>query len=465
LTLDVECDKNYKLIIFKKMSKRLILLVIGGIIYPFVAQATIDLSVTSFQGGQSLNFGRVDSSSVVTIELKIQITSTDTTPYQVKQILLEPIVSEKGTPLKDEVVFFYTIRGSNSRGSLYNTILKPLSFREDTLYVSDNTGNPDSFKVAYIFNGKKLTTQGYFFGRIGYVLEPKQGSPKTVIFNIEFDARLKLEAKIYLPGNTLKLSTRTKDTLSSYLKVSLKSRVGKDLNVYQILEAFPENYKGMKLPEGILKFYISESLKGKGEVLTPTILGRKELLIYRSREGSDEFKVNFLLDEGEVKNLEAGIYRGRLIYRINQDGEEKLIPVDLEIEIEKKFDINVMTQGLSFYGLRPDFPPQEREVIIRIDSNLRRPYQVSQRITGPLTDEKGNTIPFKYLLMRGELLEGKGEILYPSFEATGGKEDVIFLSDANGEPASFRIIYKLVPSLEILAGNYSTTVTYSLSER
>jgi hypothetical protein len=440
---------------------RIILLAVM-VMFPIVSVAQISLSVTSYQGGTSLNFGRVDTTSVETCEVKIKVNSTAATPYQVRQVILEPPVNEKGTPLKDEVLFFYTVRGSNSRGSLYNTILKPLSFREDILYVSDTQGSSDSFKLIYIFDGKKLATTGHFLGRIGYILEPKEGSPQTTISTIEFDARIKLEGKIS-PKN-LKLSTKIKEDYSKYVDFSLKCEDKKRVEIYQRVEEPLLNYKGKKLPR-VLSFYISDSLRGKGEYKSPIELEEKEVLIYTSNEGSDDFKINFLLDEEKVKSIEAGLYKGRLVYRILQEGKEKLIPLNLEVDVAKLFNIKIITEELSFYNLKPGLPPQDREVTIKVESNLDVPYQVSQILTSPLTDEKGNTIPSKYFTMKEILVEGEGEVVYDQFRPLSEKEEAIFFSDDKGGPATFKIIYRLTPSLEIVAGRYSTSITYSLSER
>lgn len=433
--------------------------------FPFLAEASISFSVTSFHGGKYINFGEVNSRSSVTQEIKVKITNSGTTPYQIKHVLIDPIVSEKGVPLKEQVLFYYTVIGSNSQGSLYDTVLKPLGSREDILYASDSRGSSDTFKIIYLFNGSKLTSPGHYIGRLGFVLEPREGNPQTIVFTVEFNASLEFDAKVSLFGRKITLTTDSKEASSQTFTLSLKAAEGKNVRIYQKVEEFPVNEKGGYFPEGYLKFFISQSLKGKGEYRTPTILEKKELLIYASNEGSDELKITFLLDGGTLEKITAGTYRGKIIYRVEEEGLQKTIPVDFDIEVKKVFDIKVISEGLEFYDLRPQTLPQDREVVITVASNLERPYQISQRLTGPLTDQRGNTIAFKYFLMREELVEGEGEVVHPQFTPMSEKEEVVFISDAKGEPTTFRVIYRLIPSIEILAGRYSTAVTYSLSER
>ena len=422
------------------------------------------LSVRFYRGGNCIDFGKVDRDSVVTAEVRIKINSSKGSPYQVKQIICEPIRNEKGEILKDEVLYFYTVRGSNSRGALYNTIMHPLDFKESLLYVSDTEGSPDSFKIIYLFDGKKLTTSGHFLGRIAYVFEPRRGMPETFIFDVRFNVHSKFGMKIHIPTGRLRLSTESKEEKIKYIEISLECTKGKRVNIYQRVEKPFMDIKGDRLPQGCVKFYISESRKG-GKYFIPSELEEKELLIYSSNEGPDRFKINFLLDEEKLKGVKAGLYRGRVVYRVLQEEKEKMIPLDLEIEIAKVFNMEIEGSNLFFSHLRPNAPPQEREVIIKIKSNLRRPYQVSQRFIGPLVNKKGEKIPFKYISIREEIVEGEGKILYPIAKPLTGKEELLFLSNSSGSPAVFKVIYCIKPSWEIPPGSYSSSITYSLSER
>jgi len=166
-------------------------------------------------------------------------------------------------------------------------------------------------------------------------------------------------------------------------------------------------------------------------------------------------------------NAAAGVYRGKLIYVIQGQGVDKVIPVDIEIDIRKIFDIKVTSkEGLSFFNLKPNTPPQERVVTVKVRSNMNVPYQVIQRLSNPLVDERGDVIPEKLFTMRVELdKDQKGQTKFSDFSAVKVKDNVIYTSNANGDSAVFNIIYRLETSFDVLAGDYSTQATYSLSEK
>lgn len=440
--------------------------IIGGIfIYSLSLYAEVSFSVNFYRGGTSLDFGKVRRDSVVISEVKISITSQGKFPYQIKQVILEPLRNEKGKTLEEEVLYFYTLRGSNSRGSLYHTIIRPLSFQEEVLYISDSQGSPDSFKLVYLFEGKNLTTYGRFWGRLAYILQPREGKPQIFVFPIRFHADLRFDAQISLPQGRIRLNTRSEREHLKFADFSLQYPQGRRVRVWQRQEAPIVDSQGRRLPQGFLKFYISDKGEGITQFLSPTEVKDKELCIYTSDKGLDKFRINFVLDKEKIKEARAGIYKGKILYRASYQGEEKLLYLDLEIEVAKIFDIEVESKEFSFYNLKPDSSPQEREVIIKIKSNTEKPYQVTQRFRSPFVNEKGETISFKYLSMRQELLEGEGELKYSRFVSPSKSEEMIFISNSKGEPASFRIIYRLTPSWEIPPGNYSTSIVYSLSER
>lgn len=435
-------------------------MLMAALVFPVSLYAST-LSVKFYRGGNCIDFGKVDTDSVVSAEVKIKINSSRKSSYQVKQIVYQPPTNEKGELLKDEVLYFYTVRGSNSKGALYNTIMHPLNFKESLLYVSDREGSPDSFKIIYLFDGKKLTSSGHFLGRIAYVFEPHQGNPETFVFDIRFNASLKFKVDI-MPKGKIRMSTSDKEV--KYVEVSLRCIKGKRIEVYQRIEEPFVDIKGERLPQGCVKFYISGSKKGV-RYLTPSLLEEKETLIYSSYEGSDKFRINFLLDKEKLKEARAGVYKGRVIYRVLQEEKEEILPLDLEIEIAKIFILEIEGGNLFFSNLKPDLPPQKREVIIKVKSNLKKPYQISQRFNSPLINKKGEKIPFKYISIREEILEGEGKVLHPTLTSLTDKEEIIFLSDSSGAPAVFKVIYCIKPSWEIPPGSYSTSITYSLSER
>ena len=448
----------------KIIVKIIILITAGCVLLPFGALADTTISVTSFEGGRNLNFGKVDASSMLSREMEITVTSSANASYQVRQVIIQPLTAKTGETPDENVLSFYTVRGSNARGSLYKTIREPLIYNDEVLYISDSRGTSDSFKLVYFLDGKKLTASGSFYGKISFVLETKDGQSQTSVFNIEFNSRIDYNVNMEISGGSLRLNTRSESGNRGDIAFDITGSAGRKLDIYQRPEIFPVNHKGDTLPPEALKFYISGSLKGKGEYKNPIEVGNKELLIYTSAEGSDSFQVNFLLDPEKLKNTESAIYRGSITYRIRQEQKEQIIPLDIEIDVAKIFDMKITSEGLSF-NIKPGYPPQEKTVLIEIESNLDTPYQITQRMNQPLTDDQGNTIDGEYFSMRRELIEGEGEVGSDQFKPVEPGEEAIFTSGGDGGNASLRATYRLNSSPDIIAGNYTASFTYSLSEK
>ena len=173
---------------FMDNSKMRVYLLFLGImaIVAFRTEASLNLTVTPYEG-MSLRFGEVNSNSYINKEVKIRITSTDGVQYRLRQRLLEPVVSDKGEILNEGVLSFYTVRGTNAAGSLYQDILRSLSTRDEILYTSNRAGDSDSFVVVYSIDGKKISQRGSFRGKILYTLESIGGaSSKTYILDLTY---------------------------------------------------------------------------------------------------------------------------------------------------------------------------------------------------------------------------------------------------------------------------------------
>lgn len=455
---------------FMDNSKMRVYLLFLGImaIVTFRLEASLNLAVTPYEG-MSLRFGEVNSDSYINKEVKIRITSTDGVQYRLRQRLLEPVVSDKGEILNEGVLSFYTVRGTNAAGSLYQDTLRSLSTRDEILYTSNTAGDSDSFVVVYSIDGKKISQRGNFRGKILYTLESIGGaSSKTYILDLSFNANPSIDIAIEAPsGKTVRLGTRYDSELKSSLKVKLNIPSENNIKIYQDLTEPLTKEDGTVLEDGVVKFFVSGLAEGESNYKNLSSLARGRALIYSSDEGSSEFYINFSVDEELIKGVSAGLYKGNLIYYFEGENINKTIPIGLEVEIARVFDIKVTSEeGLSFLGVKPDNPPQEKAVKVEVNTNMKTPYQVIQRIDTPLTDEKGNKIPEKFFRMKVELPgEDKGKTDFLNFQPAGVGDKVIFTSNAEGDPVTFDIIYRLDVSYEVVAGDYSTQVTYLLSEK
>ena len=379
-------------------------------------------------------------------------------------------MNEKGQDLNMEAITSYTLVNSNSSGTLYQERPDILRYSDQLLYTSSSAGESDSFIVVYTIDGKKLDKPGRFMGKILYTLRPIGGGQEENVFlDVYIDASAQFQIDTVTSDrrrNELSLSTRTQKEMQGYVKFSFKNNVGK-IKVYQIIDEFPCNEYSERIDSSSLRFFTSGGKNGELFYTSPVFLERKKLLIYTSTEAEDTFFVNFLMDKERIEEQKAGIYRGKVEYLIERTDYSEVFPVNFRVEVTPIFKLETIypAEGLQFKNLLPHTPPQTKEVSIIVKTNLARPYMVIQKLESPLTSEKGVEIPSQFFTMKEEIIEGEGEVKFPEFSPVPVGEIPVFFSDERGSPARIKIIYRLKPYSEIIAGNYNTMVSFSLGER
>jgi hypothetical protein len=445
-----------------------------GLISQYV-WADSSLSVLPREGGNSLRFGRVQSGQVVNKEATIRITSTGTTKYQIEQRLLDPLIDEKGGRLNPQALQFYTVRGSNARGSLYQDTLRPLGSLKRVLYVSAANGASDSFSVFYTLDGRQINTSGNFFTRILYTLTPQEagGTAKEVILNVYFNTQREFDVNASTSSGTsrrLEL-TEDKDGYKGYIKLTTKGSLGEKYEITQTLQEPLKNEKGQIIPLDVCKFFITAS---KGEPFYSSFypLERRPLSVYSSGSSGkeDDIAVNFSIDKKDLESIDSGRYQGLLIYSVDSGGTLiKRVPLNLEFEIKPAFDIEVISEsvgGLHFRGIKPKSGPVQKEVIIKVNTNLGKPYSVVQKLNTPLTNTAGDTIPLEYFTFKQQLgNEQAGRIAYSSNTPLSIGDTTVFTSDAKGSPVEFAVIYSLQVPRDVKGGDYYTGLSFSLVEK
>ncbi len=164
----------------------------------------------------------------------------------------------------------------------------------------------------------------------------------------------------------------------------------------------------------------------------------------------------------------AGAYRASLRYRVEAGSLREDIGVfDLDVEIEPVFELNIQPEFsgvIEFRDLKPQGPAQKSEVLIGVKSNLGKRYQITQRILSGLSSKEGKIVPSKFFTVRQEPLQTKGSLRVPAAVEVAAGETVVFTSDKNGSSDEFKMVYELTPAIDIPAGDYSTRISYSISE-
>ena len=97
-------------------------------------------------------------------------------------------------------------------------------------------------------------------------------------------------------------------------------------------------------------------------------------------------------------------------------------------------------------------------------TNLGRPYQISQKVENLFTNKQGNTIPKGNFVFYQQAISEGGILKQLSKSPVEVGQGTIFISDQQGNPAKFKSFYELTIPRDLTAGNYSSRITYSISE-
>ena len=120
---------------------------------------------------------------------------------------------------------------------------------------------------------------------------------------------------------------------------------------------------------------------------------------------------------------------------------------------------------ISFSNLKAGEGAKKNEVAIEIKSNTGRQYQVIQNVLSELLDKEGRIIPAQSFSMH---MEGgddvKGTLRAKDNQQVKKGDTILFISDPRGASDKFKIIYELAIPKDLIAGDYSTRITYSLVE-
>ena len=442
---------------------------------PLNTWAAASLSITPLEGGNSLRFGRVTSENAINKQVRIRVTSDLGVKYQVEQRLLEPLRNDRGELLNAEAFNFYTLRGSNLVGSLYQDTPYKVDTFKRVLYVSAAAGTGDSFSVMYSIDPSKVNISGNFFGRILFTFTPLGGggTQREAILNVYFETEKNFQVTLKTSSQssrTLRLSPG-KDQLEGYLQISAEGSLGQKYEVKQVVQEPFKNEKGEVIPLELVKVFASSN-NGQTYVSSPTPLTRKTLLIYGSevRGEGDEIVVNFSVDTKDFEKLPSGHFKALVLYNVESLGSLiKRLPIDISLEIKPIFDIEVVSEsvgGLCFRNLKPDSGLIEKEITIKVQTNLNRPYNVVQNLNTPLANQSGNTIPLQsFRLREEESKDNPGNIIFSQYTPLNLGDTRVFASNSTGDSSEFKIIYSLEVPRDMVGGDYFTGLNYSLVEK
>jgi len=462
--------KVFKIIIFSLM------LAASGIFCHQAYSATFDLSYILTEGGYRLEFDRSNFSRGVTFTVSTDIAKR----YEIRQRIESPLRNRDNPSfvICDNFVI-RGLRGSNKYGDLRIPPGDTTVRNDELIYVSNPAGTQDSFTLVYAIKNPQEITPGYYTGRISLVLSPI-GSSQMPVTKV-------IEVYVTIPddGGSFTVSVSPAEGSSSIVLAPSDNNGMRDSAnaVVTINGSFREPFRIMQMvPQPIqsqdgkfigyenVLFSVPDAQKGVA-INQPTPLLNRAQTVYSSRpDGSADKAFVIAYSLADPLSLVAGNYRSRIQYILESSGKQvNLGALDLEIRQDRIFEISISPQdqrySIDFENLKPTDGPRTNEVLIEVKTNIARPYQVTQSVLSELVSSEGEKIPSKYFSMRTLSVNNtKGSLKIADKISVEKGGTLLFVSDLKGSADAFRVIYELTCPSDLRAGNYSSRITYTLTE-
>jgi len=466
----MKMQKLFKIIIFS------LILVASGI-FCHQAQAAFDLSYTFDEGGTRLEFDRNNYSRGVTFTT---LNDTANNRYEIRQRIESPLRNRDNPSITASDHFVVRgIRGTNRFGDLRLPTGDILVRNDELIYVSNPAGSADSFTLVYGLTNSQELAPGYYTGRISLVLNPINSSQRPVTRVIE------VYVNIPNDGGSLSVTVAPAEGASSIILnpsdhndlrgagnaiVTINSSFNGPFRIMQMLSQPVQSQGGKLIEYNNLLFSVPDAQKGVA-INQPTPVSSSIQTIYSSRpDGSADKAFTIAYSLADPLSLVAGNYRSRIQYLLESSGKQiNLGALDLEIRQERIFEIAISPQdqryNIDFANLKPSDGPRLNEVLIEVKSNLGQPYQVTQNVLSELVNSNGDKIPAKYFSLQTVSQNNtKGNLKIASKIPVEKGNLLLFISNADGSADQFKVIYELICPVDLKAGNYSSRITYTLTE-
>ncbi len=432
--------------------------------------ASVYLSVDPVDGSSSLRFEKTPVAQRENKkEIHIRVNSTNPGRYQIFQRVLEPIVNEQGEAINLQAIETQTLPNSNSYGTLYLQNSDHLGMSDQLLYSSSQGGQSDMFIVGYALNPDLITSAGNFRGRLVFTVI-SNGASDQVTINVFLQTSPKLVVSIQEAHDHDRIHIRAKDTspkTAKYLNVSISGNHGRKIRIYQEVDTMPQNESAEPLGAGVLEIDPEGRTDGL-HIQGPTSLGPGRVLIYSSDKSEDNFSVYFYLNPAQIQVQDAGTYTGKIKYIVETGHKDREFSFDIRCDIPPAFIINVTLPpgGVSFTHVLANNPPQEKEVLVNVLSNLHKPYQVIQGLQTAMTNNQGKEFDNKYFTVEVQIPSGqKGQTDFSDFSPVQTGDYPVYSSDARGSGATFTVIYRLQGYAQMSAGDFTVPISFSLNQK
>lgn len=438
------------------------------------AAGTFNLSYSLVEGGYNLELSPANPYKGV----KLEITSDVSQRYEIIQTFIKPLESrdKPGLVISDNFVI-RGLRGTNKFGDFRVSAADAPVRSDEVVYISNPAGDADSFTLVYGIARPEEIEAGDYFGRISFTLSPIGSTREQVTkiidvyVNIEKTGEIPPDIAISTPGGAknIVLNYQKEEMRSADILVKINGKFKKPFSINQVLTQPLESQEGNRLEPAAVTFLVKEAKKGMAvNKNTPLSGGPQSIYVSTSTGGADEyFVISYNL--GDLAKQKAGGYRSKIQYLLEEQGAQtKLESIELEIENERIFDLSITPEeqrySIEFRQVKPTEPARQSAVTLEIMTNIGKRYQVNQEVYSALANKEGNVIPSQYFTLQGESLETKGKLKLLDRQEVKKGSTVLFISDDQGSPDKFKLIYELKCPQDLQAGDYTCKITYSLSE-
>jgi len=486
--------KNHRVLTLIKILALIIPIILSSSVSPCFA--AFSMTVEPYDGGYDLRFGKIDTQDAKVVE---EVTFTITTDidkqYRVYQRLDKPLTTPDGIEIDKNQFKMYTRINSNTKGTLERIEEFPVMYGDTVLYTSTTAGEGDSFEIVYTLEPSINQVEGSYYGRMIYILRPIDSTQDEVTDTIQMYVDLTNEGTIEVSTDTgyksIKISSSDLEKEKPQYPtvfISVKGNLGSRYHLYQKLGDTPIKSTTSGELFDLTKVQYEVVDTDSGAVIKEGNLTelKKKSLLYLSDDlgSSDEIAIEYKPAQ-DFPQHEVGLYRGLIKYYFDIDSTISTIEpgfidsVDAEFNVDSIFKLTSTSitdegepieheRGLLLYFGEAGYKDgtKESRVKINVESNLSKPYLVTQKFASPLQNEEGYEIPnelFTFELEKDKDTEAK--LKFEGDTIVEAKKDIaLFVSNDDGDSDEFVIIYKLKPTRNTRGGLYNVKLSYSLSE-
>jgi len=457
------------------VRKSLVLVFLFACIFIAKSNAAIfDLSYILTEGGYRLEL----SPERTTRGVQLRVESDTGIRYEVIQRVITPLENREspGVFLGDHFVV-RAVSGSNRFGSTRLASTDSPVRSEDVVYVSNPAGTADICSLIYSVVSSDDIVPGVYAGRISFTVYPIGASQAAVTRVLEVQISVSRSASgssavgFVTPsgGKTITLKPSDPSMRGADVMVSMPGSSAKPFMLKQVLREPLVSSEGEPMDKATITVSISPLQKGTAGV-NNTVLSMTPQTVYTSSLTGESDRSCILTYRAQAQeDLTAGTYRSRIQYFLEEQGVQRLLDTfDVVLENERVFNLIVRPQNqkytIEFRDLTPQQPVKRSEVVLEVKSNIARRYQVVQEIQSDLVNAEGKQIPDRFFTFYTEGAASKGTVRDARPAEVKKGSTVLFISDARGSSDTFKIIYELKFPEGVSAGDYGSTVTYSLAE-